>query len=173
MIKRSTLESVYRTYMPDVYRYLRSLCGDDAAAEDLVQETFYRAYLHLENYKDEKVKPWLFRVAYNAFVDMKRKESRSIASSDAWFHRLPDDDRKGPESMLLRQESHDRLTEWILKLPEMQKQALILADLHQFSYREGAEIMGITLSHFKILLFRARQQLRKTREREEQDERRF
>lgn len=48
MIKRSTLESVYRTYMPDVYRYLRSLCGDDAAAEDLVQETFYRAYLHLE-----------------------------------------------------------------------------------------------------------------------------
>lgn len=56
MMKRSTLESVYRKYMPDLYRYLRTLCGDDAAAEDLVQETFYRAYLHLENYRDEKVK---------------------------------------------------------------------------------------------------------------------
>ncbi|MCJ8014384.1 hypothetical protein MUG84_22045 [Paenibacillus sp. KQZ6P-2] len=61
MMKRSTLESVYQKYMPEVYRYVRSLCGNDAAAEDLVQETFYRAYLHLENYRDEKVKPWPLR----------------------------------------------------------------------------------------------------------------
>jgi len=171
MMKRSTLESVYRKYMPEVYRYLRTLCGEEAAAEDLVQETFYRAYLHLENYKDEKIKPWLFRVAYNAFIDMKRKESRSITSSDDFFHNLPDDDRKGPESVILQKEARDMLQDWISKLPELQKQALILYDLHQFSYQESADIMGIALSHFKILLFRARQQLRKIRERNDQNER--
>jgi RNA polymerase sigma-70 factor (ECF subfamily) len=171
MMKHSTLESVYRKYMPDLYRYLRTLCGDDAAAEDLVQETFYRAYLHLENYKDEKVKPWLFRVAYNVFIDMKRKENRSVTSSDDFFHRLPDDARKRPESVLLQKEDHDALMAWIARLPELQKQALILCDLHQLSYQEGADVMGVTLSHFKILLFRARQQLRKTRERNDQDER--
>ncbi|WP_246072769.1 sigma-70 family RNA polymerase sigma factor [Paenibacillus dokdonensis] len=171
MMKRSTLESVYRKYMPEVYRYLRTLCGEEAAAEDLVQETFYRAYLHLENYKDEKIKPWLFRVAYNAFIDMKRKESRSITSSDDFFHNLPDDDRKGPESVMLQKEARDTLQDWISKLPDLQKQALILNDLHQFSYQESADIMGITLSHFKILLFRARQQLRKIRERNDRDER--
>ncbi|MWV44565.1 sigma-70 family RNA polymerase sigma factor [Paenibacillus sp. HJL G12] len=170
-MKRSTLESVYRKYMPEVYRYLRTLCGDDAAAEDLVQETFYRAYVHLENYKDEKVKPWLFRVAYNAFIDLKRKERRSIISSDDFFHRLPDDDRKGPESVILQKEEQNMLMAWILRLPELQKQAVILYDIHQFSYQESADIMGITLSHFKILLFRARQQLRKNRERNDQDER--
>ncbi|WP_228100939.1 sigma-70 family RNA polymerase sigma factor [Paenibacillus donghaensis] len=171
MMKRSTLESVYRKYMPDLYRYLRTLCGDDAAAEDLVQETFYRAYLHLENYRDEKVKPWLFRVAYNAFIDMKRKERRSIVSADDFFHRLPDDAGKGPESVLIQKESHDLLLAWIAKLPELQKQALVLYDLHHFSYQESADIMGITLSYFKILLFRARQQLRKAKERNEHDDR--
>lgn len=170
-MKRSTIESVYRKYMPDVYRYLRTLCGDDAAAEDLVQETFYRAYLHLENYRDEKVKPWLFRVAYNAFIDMKRKERRSVTSSDDFFKRLPDDDMKGPEAVLLQKENQDLLNGWILKLPELQKQAVVLYDLHQFSYQESADIMSITLSHFKILLFRARQQLRKNRERNDRNER--
>ncbi|WP_245583907.1 sigma-70 family RNA polymerase sigma factor [Paenibacillus terrigena] len=171
MMKHSTLESVYRKYMPDLYRYLRTLCGDDGTAEDLVQETFYRAYLHLENYKDEKVKPWLFRVAYNAFIDMKRKEKRSTTSSDEFFHLLSDDDRKGPESVLLQKEDHDALMAWIVQLPELQKQALVLYDLHQLSYQESAHVMGITLSHFKILLFRARQQLRKTKERNDQDDR--
>ncbi len=171
MMKRSTLESVYRKYMPDVYRYLRTLCGDDAAAEDLVQETFYRAYVHLENYKDEKVKPWLFRVAYHAFIDMKRKEKRSIASPDGVFDRLPADDRGEPEQVILQKEGRNTLMAWIRRLPELQKQAVVLYDLHQFTYQESADIMGITLSHYKILLFRARQQLRKNREEEYQDER--
>ncbi|WMT43251.1 sigma-70 family RNA polymerase sigma factor [Paenibacillus sp. D2_2] len=171
MMKHNTLESVYRKYMPDLYRYLRTLCGDDVgAAEDLVQETFYRAYLHLENYKDEKVKPWLFRVAYNAFIDMKRKEKRSTVSSEEFFHRLPEDDRKGPESVVLQKEDHDVLMAWIAQLPELQKQALVLYDLHQLTYQESADVMGITLSHFKILLFRARQQLRKNKERNDQDD---
>lgn len=170
MMKLRTLESVYRKYMPELYRYVRTLCGDDTAAEDLVQETFYRAYLHLENYKGEKVKPWLFRVAYNAFIDMKRKEKRSTASSDEFFRQFPDDDRKGPESILLQKEDHIVLMEWIAQLPELQKQALVLYDLHQLSYQESADVMGITLSHFKILLFRARQQLRKTKERNDLDD---
>lgn len=171
MMKRSTLESVYRKYMPDVYRYLRTLCGDDAAAEDLVQETFYRAYVHLENYKDEKVRPWLFRVAYHAFIDMKRKEKRSVVSPHEFFERIPAEDEAGPEQSLLQKESDDTLLAWIGRLPELQKQAVILYDLHQFSYQESADIMGITLSHFKISLFRARQQLRRNREGSDQDER--
>lgn len=171
MMKRDTLDSVYRKYMPDVYRYLRVLCGNDAAAEDLVQETFYRAYLHLENYKDEKVKPWLFRVAYHAFIDMKRKESRSSAVTSEFFHTMPDESSKEPETHLLRKESYSELQQWIADLPDLKRQALVLYDLHQFSYQEGADIMDISLSYFKILLFRARQTLRENRERNEQDER--
>ena len=83
-MKLNSLESVYQYYVKDVYRYLYSLSSDHHAAEDLVQETFYRAYLFLENWKDERIKPWLFRVAHNAYVDYQRKASRSIVK-DAVF----------------------------------------------------------------------------------------
>lgn len=163
-MKPSTLDEVYRKYMMDVYRYLRLLCRDDATAEDLVQETFYRAYIHLENYKEERVKPWLFRVAYNAFIDMKRKEKRSLVRDDEFFHGLADPTALGPEAEVLRKETMEEVREWISVLPDQQKQALLLYDMNHLSYQEAANIMGITLSHFKILLFRARQGLRRKRE---------
>ncbi|MEI0738773.1 sigma-70 family RNA polymerase sigma factor [Paenibacillus sp. JTLBN-2024] len=173
MAKRSTLESVYRTYMPDVYRYLRSLCGDDATAEDLVQETFYRAYLHLENYRDEQVKPWLFRVAYHALIDLKRKGAGASRLRTSGFIACRTTTGMGRNRCFCAKRGMTGCWHGLGGLPEMQKQAVVLVDLHQFSYQEGAEVMGITLSHFKVVLFRARQQLRKIREKEERDERRF
>lgn len=162
------LDAVYRMYMNDVYRYLRSLCSDRQEAEDLVQETFYRAYLYLENCKDDKVKPWLFRVAYNAFIDVKRKERRKVTKEDDYFNRLSDTET--PESKLLRQEQINELERSVTLLPEQQRQALLLYDFHQFSYQEAADIMEIRLSHFKILLFRARQKLREQNERKDRHE---
>jgi RNA polymerase sigma-70 factor, ECF subfamily len=48
-METNNLDTVYQSYVKDIYRYLRSLCGDHHTAEDLVQETFYRAYLYLED----------------------------------------------------------------------------------------------------------------------------
>ncbi|MGF7046271.1 RNA polymerase sigma-70 factor (ECF subfamily) [Paenibacillus sp. DS2015] len=169
-MKPSTLDEVYRKYMMDVYRYMRLLCRDDATAEDLVQETFYRAYIHLENYKEESVKPWLFRVAYNAFIDMKRKEKRSMVRDHEFFHGLADPPASRPEAQVLRNETMEEVREWISALPDLQQQALLLYDMNHFSYQEAANIMGVTLSHFKILLFRARQGLRRNRERGDERE---
>jgi len=169
-MKPSTLDEVYRKYMMDIYRYLRLLCRDDATAEDLVQETFYRAYIHLENYKDENVKPWLFRVAYNAFIDMLRKENRSVVRENTFFHGLADSSASRPEAQVLRKEAMEEVDEWISVLPDLQKQALLLFDMNHFSYQEAANIMGVTLSYFKILLFRARQELRRNRERSDEVE---
>lgn len=53
-MKPNNLDGIYQSYMNDIYRYLRSLCDDHHAAEDLVQETFYRAYLYLEDCKADK-----------------------------------------------------------------------------------------------------------------------
>ncbi|MBP1996877.1 sigma-70 family RNA polymerase sigma factor [Paenibacillus eucommiae] len=164
------LDSIYRMYMKDVYRYLRSLCRDHQEAEDLVQETFYRAYLYLENCRDDKVKPWLFRVAYNVFVDLKRKQRRSVTKEGGYFNQLSDA-ADTPESKLLREERMNEIERAVASLPDNQRQAMLLYDFHQFSYQEAAEIMEVGLSHFKILLFRARQRLRQQKERSDQDER--
>lgn len=87
-MKPNSLDELYQIYVQDIYAYLRSLCHDHYLAEDLMQETFYRAYLYLENCREDKIKPWLFRVAYNAFVDYTRKAKRSITAAYTCFSPL-------------------------------------------------------------------------------------
>ncbi|MBU5441284.1 sigma-70 family RNA polymerase sigma factor [Paenibacillus sp. MSJ-34] len=166
-MERNSLDAIYQQYMKDVYRYLLSLSRDHHIAEELVQETFYRAYLFLEQCREEKIKPWLFKVAYNAFIDFKRREKRSDAKETDFFEQLADGNT--PETELMRQEYWDGMERTIAGLPDNQKQALLLYDFHQLSYKEAADVMEISLSHFKILLFRARQKLRQNRERNDVD----
>ncbi len=64
-----TIDEIYQMYMNDVYRFLLSMTKDKHLAEDLLQETFMRAYIHIHSYDHSKVKPWLFQVARNAFID--------------------------------------------------------------------------------------------------------
>lgn len=167
-MKRDDLDWIYQQHMKDVYRYLYSLCRDHHMTEDILQETFYRAYLHLENCKDDKVKPWLFRVAYHAFIDVKRKNKRmdlqEISYFDSLFH------TETLEQQVMEQERWNELKLAIGELPERQKQAIVLYDFHQFSYQEASELMKVGLSHFKILLFRARQTLRQQKGKDGQDE---
>ncbi|MGM1045613.1 RNA polymerase sigma-70 factor, ECF subfamily [Paenibacillus uliginis N3/975] len=157
-MKRDDLDRIYQKYMKDVYRYLYSLCRDHHMTEDILQETFYRAYLHLENCKDDQVKPWLFRVAYHAFIDAKRKNKRTIIQDIGFFNTLSQPSTL--EKQVMEQERWDELKLAIDELPEQQKQAILLYEFHQMSYQEASDLMKVGLSHFKILLFRARQKLR-------------
>ncbi|WP_238404371.1 RNA polymerase sigma factor [Paenibacillus paridis] len=158
MAEPNSLDELYMIYMKDVYHYLLYLCQDPFAAEDIVQETFYRAYLYLDSYQGERVKPWLFQVAHHALIDYKRKENRAKPQEPSFFEDISDPIT--PELQFLRKE---RISEWgqaIGKLPYKQKQALLLHDWHQLTYQESADIMGIGLSYYKVILFRARQALR-------------
>ena len=75
LVKRNqSLEDIYSNHMHDLFRYLLSLTGDSHFAEDLMQETFYRMLVHIDYYKGEEIRPWLFTIAYNAFIDWYRKE---------------------------------------------------------------------------------------------------
>lgn len=167
-MKRQNLDDVYVSYVRDIYRYLYSLCRNHHTAEDLMQETFCRAYLYLEDCRDEAVKPWLFRVAYNAFIDYTRKAKRSTVKEDAFFLTLGHEST--PESSLMLSESMREAEEAVWQLPDGQRQALLLYEIHGLSYKEAAGIMDVGLSQFKILLFRARQKLRQIRNAKETGE---
>ncbi|CAM4272657.1 RNA polymerase sigma-70 factor (ECF subfamily) [Paenibacillus endophyticus] len=158
MAAPNSIDELYMLYMKDVYRYLLFLCQDRHTAEDIVQETFYRAYLYLDSYKGERVKPWLFRTAHHALIDYKRKEKRTSPQEAAYFENLQS--RVTPEMLFLHKERLSELGILIDRLREKQKQALLLHDWHELSYAESADIMGVGLSHYKVLLFRARQTLR-------------
>ena len=160
-MKRKTFDDLYQSYIQDVFRYLLSLCHDYHLAEDLVNETFYRAYLFLDDCQEEKCKPWLFKVAYHAYIDFRRKNNRVLLKDRSYFEALKETET--PEGSYIRQEQLHQIGEVIAGLPENQKQAILLYDFHGLPYKEAAEIMQVSMGHFKVLLFRARQKVREQR----------
>ena len=105
---KNPLETVYKLYLNDVYKYLLHLSKHPQTAQDLTQETFYRAYLYLDNYQGEKVKPWLLHVARNVFIDCCRKEKRHISIDSVDVERVFYSGQAGPEEIyLLSEEIHE------------------------------------------------------------------
>lgn len=162
MMNSRMMDVIYREYKTDVYQYLYYLCRNHHNAEDLMQETFYRALTRLEGMEPKRIKAWLLRVAHNAYIDKIRKDSRSNVYENEFFYNFSNEET--PETKVLTQEVRDELFDQLSLLPPNQQHAVLLFDVHGFSYLESAELMGIGLSHFKILLYRARQKLRKGRQ---------
>ncbi|WP_246000708.1 sigma-70 family RNA polymerase sigma factor [Brevibacillus panacihumi] len=154
------LEDVYRMHVNDIYRYLFRLTRDARQAEDLTQETFFRAFLSLDDYRGEKVRPWLFKVAYHAFVDWHRKQARHPLQI---MERLPeraDLQAMDPAEAFVSQEMWETAHAYLELLPEQQRQVILLFAM-QFRYAEIAEVLGISLADVKRSLFRGRQKMRK------------
>ncbi|GAA0490072.1 sigma-70 family RNA polymerase sigma factor [Salinibacillus aidingensis] len=162
-MSHKNLDDIYRSHMPEIFRYLLSLTRDGYWAEDLVQETFVRAYLHIEELDPPRIKPWLFKVAYHVFIDAVRKNKRQIVKDQPFFQQIKGNASTEEEAITRNQ--LQELEEVLKTLPEKQKHAVLLADFHDLSYKESASIMEVSISYFKVLLFRGRQTLRRLKER--------
>ncbi|WP_280771773.1 RNA polymerase sigma factor [Salipaludibacillus daqingensis] len=162
---RENIDSIYNDYFHDIYRFLLSLCHDHHTAEDLVQETFFRAHLFVENYEGENIKTWLFTVAHHAFIDHYRKHKRMIVKEKNFFMQYFDK-RKDPEELYVVQEEIHAVIHMLSGLSEKQRYAVLLHDFHELSYKEAAQVMNVPVTHFKVLLFRGRQAIRKAGENE-------
>ena len=163
------LEDVYKLYMNDLYRYLLSLSKDHFIAEDLVQEAYYRAYLTLEDNEISNIKAWLFKVAYNAFIDYQRKNKRLVMKDQIDEHLSSDP--VTPEGSMLEKESLQRLFDDLDVLKDKEKHAVMLCDFHELSYQEAAAILGLNINTFKSHLSRARKKLMaRVKERMNRDE---
>ncbi len=70
ILNKKSLDEIYQSYVNDIYYYLLSLCGNKHIAEDIMQETFLRAYLCFEDCSFDGIKPWLFKVSYNSHIEL-------------------------------------------------------------------------------------------------------
>jgi RNA polymerase sigma-70 factor, ECF subfamily len=160
------LDEAFEAYVDDLYRYLFSLSKNHHTAEDLVQETFYRAYLQLSEEDIRQIKPWLFKVAYHAFIDFTRKHKRLVITDEV-HNRIS---MKTPEMDLLEKEGFNALIDDIHSLKEPEMHALILCDLHWLSLKEGAEILQLNVNTLKSHLSRGRKKvIERIKERRRQD----
>lgn len=150
------LDGLYTSYVNDLYRYLFSLSHNHYVAEDLVQETFYRAFLHLEDNEVSNIRPWLFKVGYHAFIDDVRKNKKIIFKEQVEEVR----DYSTPESEVLAKDGLNRLLTLIHTLPELEAHAILLCDLHELKMNEAADVLGLKVNTLKSYIFRGRQKLK-------------
>jgi RNA polymerase sigma factor (sigma-70 family) len=134
----------------------------ESMAEDLCQETFYKAFKNLKTFRDDDAafSTWLYTIARNTVLSELRKSKNSeIYMEDAspLFLSSP---APLPEQELLRNETEGLVRSAINQLPESQRSAIILREYEDMDYKEIASILGLTVSSVKSLLFRARQSIR-------------
>jgi RNA polymerase sigma-70 factor (ECF subfamily) len=155
------LESLYNT----AYRLARN--AEDA--EDLVQETYLRAYRSFDRFTPgTNLKAWLFRILKNAFINEYRKRraaprEEDFAGIEDAFESRVDTDRvatiPNPEEQALARSMDEDVQRALADLPPDYRMAILLADLEGFSYKEIAEILEIPIGTVMSRLYRGRKLL--------------
>ncbi len=143
--------------MPVIFRVAYRMLGDKAEAEDVVQETFIRAWKVLPDWEPKaKFSTWACTVALNICRDRLRKHKPVLMET------LPErvDGDLRPEQALASAQAVSGIEAMIAALPERQKEALSLCALEGMGNKDAAEVMGVTVHALEGLLGRARRTLR-------------
>jgi RNA polymerase sigma-70 factor (ECF subfamily) len=156
-------ESLYEMHKASIYRTALAITSDRLAAEEILQETFLRAFKHLHNVrKGVSLSPWLYRIAVNLAYDWttRRRHHWSVAL-DSVIEQLIAPNGASPEQTVEERELYGLVYEAIDKLEFKQRAALVLFYLHDFSLAEIAEIMDCPVGTVKSRLYYARENLRR------------
>ena len=157
---RAFVERLYAAHHAEIYAYLARMLRDDELAADLTQETFVKAYRAFDTLADpNKARAWLYQIAgRTALDDLRRRkivrfvpwtgESRGTAAS--------------AEDQVLRLRLSAELERALLSIPPRQRQALLLAELHDLTGLELADALGVSHVAARALLTRGRESLRQS-----------
>ncbi|MGH8975680.1 MAG: sigma-70 family RNA polymerase sigma factor, partial [Acidimicrobiia bacterium] len=144
-----------------------------ADAEDLVQETYLRAYRAFDSFQEgTNLKAWLYRILTNTFINQYRAAKRRPEQSDIedvedlyLYRRLGGLEAavagRSPEAEVLEGIPDAEVKEALESLPEQFRMAVLLADVEGFAYKEIAEILDIPIGTVMSRLHRGRKQLQK------------
>ncbi len=154
-------------HMESLYNAALYMTRNQGEAEDLVQETFLKAYRFWDRYEQgTNCKAWLFRILTNTFINRNRKKQKIHQPIE---ETVPETSQNSfyeassfygtPESSYLGKLFPKHVREAVESLPENFRLPVILADLHDFSYKEIADIMDCPVGTVMSRLFRGRKKL--------------
>jgi len=152
-------------YMRPLFRLACSMTGDRVAAEDLVQEAFFRAYTNLDHYDIERsFYSWLYAIALNAIRDWLRKRETSVyaagrAASDCEPAELASSE-PGPEEQIAARQREEATRRALSLLSVEAREILAMRFTAGLAFAEIGEIMGISADAAKTRTYRALEKLR-------------
>jgi RNA polymerase sigma-70 factor, ECF subfamily len=170
---RGRLEQEALAQIDALYRTALRMTRSPADAEDLVQETYLRAFRSLHQFSEgTNLRAWLFRILTNTYINDYRKRQRrptntSLDDIEEFYlydHLVDSGVQPGeerPEDVVVERLTTDDVSKAIDALPEEFRQVVVLADVEGFAYREIADIAGIPVGTVMSRLFRARRRLRR------------
>ncbi|HBT75922.1 MAG TPA: RNA polymerase subunit sigma-70 [Planctomycetaceae bacterium] len=162
--RREVFEELVQRYERELYNYLRHYLGNAEMAEDAFQSTFLQIHLKGEQFEEGRMfRPWLYRIATNQAIDIRRKNRRQPAVSldtcgekydnptSGFADSIPSDDLT-PLERTLKDERAREVREALQHLPQILKQALYLVYFEGMMYQEAAESLGIPFGTVKSRL---------------------
>lgn len=157
-------------YRKPIIHFMYRMVHSQAVAEELAQEVFLRVYRSRETYRAEaRFSTWLYRIATNLGVNHARDTRHERAASTVYLDETdpetgttPDvaDTTPGADTAMLRRERFQAIRQHVLALPERQRMAVLMHKYEGMDYREIGDVLKLSESATKSLLFRAYQTLR-------------
>lgn len=160
-ITPEVFESEAMQHINDLYRTAMRLTRNQTDADDLVQETYMQAWRSFDRYEPgTNCRAWLYKILFNKFDHHRRKkytQSKYFQEADELVFELSAAKQPVPENLTDRE-----VISALEKLPEHYRSVVLLADVHEFDYKEVAQILEIPIGTVMSRLSRARTQLKKS-----------
>ena len=152
-------------YESKVYRLALRMVRNPEDAEDVLQDSFLRAYRGIKSFQGNSTfSTWIYRIAANsALMRLRKKQLPTVSIEDADEREAPinvADFRPGPVEQLLTQETREAMERAIESLPPEFRQVFILRDIEELSNAEVAEVLDLSVAAVKSRLHRARLKVR-------------
>ncbi len=155
---RACVEELYAEHHAEIYSYLCRMLRDDELAADLTQETFVKAFRAYDTLVDpSRARPWLYQIAGRTAIDELRR--RRIIRFVPWTGESRGTDPSA-EDVVLRNRLTTEMERALATLPERQRMALLLAEVHDLTGQELAQALGVSHTAARAVLTRARESMR-------------
>ncbi|MCE9523400.1 MAG: RNA polymerase sigma factor [Alphaproteobacteria bacterium] len=155
---QAAARAIMARHLPKILTLARRMLGEQAEAEDVAQDVFVRVWTHAARWQpgQAKFETWIHRVAINLCYDrLRRKKTAPIDDVPEPVDRTP-----GPAAKLFETQMAGAVNEALKRLPDRQREALILCHYQALTNIDAAEIMGISVEAMESLLSRGRRALK-------------
>jgi len=161
--QRAEFDRLFTEYSTPIYNYVLRMTGDADRAADIAQDTFIKAYRKLDTLTEaSSARAWLYRIATNTAFDEMRRRRNTVRMADQETGPLEQvDGGPGPETQVLSGLLDERIGRALLRLRPNHRQCLVLSDVEDMSAQQIGEVMEMTSGAVRVLLCRARGEMRR------------
>ena len=154
------IDEIYQNYAAPVKRYIMTLCKNEALADDITAETFYKAIKNIDRFTEGRILTWLCAIARNTYCDyVKKKEQLNIPISEEIEMQITNS-TDNLEEAYLRKDEKIQLYRMICKLDTVQKDVVYLRIFGELSFKEIGNILGKSENWARVNFYRSKTKLK-------------